>query len=114
MRRSRDLRSDASAAKPGDGDRDNLGVLVPHFGAAHPLAYGLGRGGRSAQARERLGLNLTAGAALTDDAHKKVTEAIVELLDVSEHAHGRMAEGRLPRPCSTRRPAGLVDHRPVW
>ena len=38
-------------------------------------------------------MNLTAGAALTDDAHKKVTEAIVELLDVSEHAHGAWQRG---------------------
>jgi len=31
--------------------------------------------------------DLTAGAAVRDDAHQELTEAIVELPDVSKHAH---------------------------
>ena len=37
-----------------------------------------------------LRLNLTAGAAFTDDTHQEIAEAIVQSLDVSEHPHGRM------------------------
>jgi len=40
--------------------------------------------------RKCLRLNLTARAALADHPHEEVAEAIVELLDVREHAHPRM------------------------
>ena len=46
---------------------------------------------------QRLRLNLTAGSALTDNAHEKVAEAVVEPLDVVLHSHGRM--GRTPAEC---------------
>jgi hypothetical protein len=35
-------------------------------------------------------LDLTARAAVTDDAHEELAEAIVQFLDVSEDAHRRM------------------------
>jgi hypothetical protein len=36
-----------------------------------------------------LRLNLTAGAALADDAHEEVAETVIESLDVRRHAHAR-------------------------
>ena len=42
------------------------------------------------QASEGLRLNLATGAALTDHTHEKVAEAIIQPLDVWQHAHGRM------------------------
>jgi|SRR5215469_10732927 len=42
------------------------------------------------QASECLRLNLTASAAIADHAHEEVAEAIVQPLDVRQHAYGRM------------------------
>jgi len=39
---------------------------------------------------ERLRLDVTRCAAGTPDAHQKVAEAIIEPLDVRQHAHERM------------------------
>jgi Short C-terminal domain len=39
---------------------------------------------------QRLGLDLADKAAVADDAHQELPEAVVELLDVSEDAHLRM------------------------
>ena len=45
----------------------------------------------------------THRAAVTDHAHQELSEAIVQFLDVGEHAHGRMVLTRLvTRPCSAR------------
>jgi hypothetical protein len=43
-------------------------------------------------------LNLTAGAALTHDAHEEISETVIEPLDVRQYAHARMvltADGRV-------------------
>jgi hypothetical protein len=37
-------------------------------------------------ARQRLRLDLADRAAVTDDAHEKLAEAVVQFLDVGEHA----------------------------
>ena len=37
-----------------------------------------------------MGLYLTAGATLAHHPHKKISEAIVQALDVRQHAHGRI------------------------
>ena len=42
------------------------------------------------RARAYLELYLPTSAALADDAHKETAEAVIEPLDVSQHAHGRM------------------------
>jgi hypothetical protein len=55
------------------------------------------RGGRNPsetgpahEARQGLGLDVTRGAARAAYTHQEQPEAIVELLDVSEHPHARM------------------------
>jgi hypothetical protein len=54
------------------------------------------------QARQCLRLDVTRGAAHAAHAHQEFTKAIVELLDVSEHAHPRMVRRAGPvRPCSS-------------
>ena len=47
-------------------------------------------------------LNLTARAALTHHTHEEVAEAVIEPLDVSEHAHAHMVRSRRARVCSVR------------
>jgi hypothetical protein len=60
------------------------------------------RHAQSDQCAACLRLNLTARAALTHDTHEEVTEAIIEPLDVREHAHGQMARtNRSARACSS-------------
>jgi hypothetical protein len=53
------------------------------------------------QARQGFGLNFAHGDTGAAHAHQELPEAIVELLDVSEHAHAQMVRAvHRRRPCS--------------
>jgi hypothetical protein len=60
------------------------------------------------------GLDLPDRAAVADDAHQELPEAIVQLLEVGEAAHGRMVMMASRRsPCSSSSVAALGGrHRP--
>ena len=59
-------------------------------------------------ARQGLGRDLAHRAASAGDPHKEVAEAVVELLDVSKHAHQQMMRvARRRRPCSAGERSGL-------
>jgi hypothetical protein len=52
--------------------------------------------------RERLRLDVPPCSAWASDAHEEVAEAVIEPLDVGQHAHGAHgADGGRRRPCST-------------
>jgi len=53
------------------------------------------------QAGQCLRLNFTARAAATDDTHEELAEAVVQILDMGEHEHGRtVGDGGRGRLCS--------------
>lgn len=61
---------------------------------------------------QRLGVDLSHGAASAAHSHEELAETVVELLDVSEHAHGRMVRtGALGRPCSAGASSDLYGAR---
>ena len=53
------------------------------------------------KARQGCRFDLTRGAALAPRAHQELPEAVVQLLDVSEHAHPQIV-----RTAASRRPCG--------
>lgn len=68
----------------------DLRSLLAALRAAHPQRKLLERCGPADKARQGFGFNVSGGTALAAHAHQELPEAIVQLFDVSEHAHGRM------------------------
>ena len=77
-------------ARPRASNRDDLGSFPSAPRAAHAPRKFSQRHLPADQAREGLGLNLTAGTALAHDADQEVAEAVIQSLDVKQHAHARM------------------------
>jgi hypothetical protein len=78
----------SSATDPRNRYGNDIGALLPAPRAAHPRREASERHFPSDQASDRLRLNLTADAAFTNHAHEEVAKAIVQPLDVRQHAHG--------------------------
>ncbi len=74
-------------ARPGPSDCLNGSRLPAALRAAHPQRELLECYVPADQARQGLGCNLTARTALANHAHEEVAEAVIEALDVSQHAH---------------------------
>jgi hypothetical protein len=97
-----------NAPRPRFRHCDDLRGLFPALRAAHPLRELLESHGPADEARKDLGLNLTTRAAVTNHTHQELAEAIVQFLDVREHAHERMVLTRpAARACSTGERLGL-------
>ena len=65
-------------------------TFFPHCEQAHPARERRERHRPPGDARERFGLDVPGRPAGAGDAHQEVTEALVEPLDVRQHAHRRM------------------------
>ena len=88
--------------RPGPRDCHHFRGLLSALRTAHPRSERLERRRPTDQARKGLGLNVPRGAAHTVHAHEELPEAVVELLDVSEHPHTRMVRrAETAGPCST-------------
>jgi len=77
-------------SRPGPRNHHYLGHLLPALRAAHPQRELLKRHLPANQSGERLGLHFTARTTLAHHPHKKISEAIIQPLDVRQHAHGRI------------------------
>ena len=77
-------------SRPRASNRDDLGSFPSASRAAHSPRKFSQRHLPADQARECLRLNLTARAAFAHNADQEVAEAVIQSLDVRQHAHARM------------------------
>lgn len=79
----------------------------------HPLANSLERRARSAQACKRFRFGGPVRAALAANPDEKVTESVLQLLDVWQHSHARSVQrpglAWTGHPCSRRCTAALDE-----
>jgi hypothetical protein len=78
------------SSRPRASYRDHLGSLPSASRAAHSPRKFSQRHLPADQTRECLRLNLTAGAAFAHNADQEVAEAVIQSLDVGQHAHARI------------------------
>jgi len=83
-------------------NRRNLCGLLPHREHRIRSASSLSVVFQPTQSCKCLWLNLTARAALTHHTHEEAAEAVIEPLDVSEHAHAHMVRSHRAQVCSVR------------
>ena len=96
------------APRPGPRHCHRFRGLLPALRAAHPRRQVRECRLPPDQARQGLGLNVSRGSAHATHAHQKLPEAVVELLDVSEHPHGHIVlRTSAVSPCSSRSAAAL-------
>jgi hypothetical protein len=82
-------------------------AFFPHREQRNLGASALSVVDRPQQARQDFWCDVTRGAARAAHAHQELPEAVVELLDVSEHTHWRMVRGGVGRVYSA---LGKVGH----
>jgi hypothetical protein len=86
----RSLASCSAEVLPAASNRATSSSLLSASRAAHPWRKLLERHLPPDEAGERLWLYFPAGTTLAHVPHQEVAEAIIEPLDVREHAHVRM------------------------